>query len=329
MQYFNISWIRFQVQTEVLIYFFILLFILNGGFFVKKIFIALVAVVVVAVSAFGAVTIKKSISEKSNLKINEKSSLSEIIEFYNRSVKNSKDYKDFNLDVNTSVQLDEISSSSTFLNEMLSAIMGYNVGDIRDETQNFSFKNGTDANHPEKTPRNTIQPADSYIESFNESFLLLKSVSCDKDYAMLSFEVKDETADLDRVVTAINPIIKGQAVSDKSAIAALAPNHSHFIDVGDIMSTVVDMLGVNDMVNASDNQKKESTASAGSKPISIDGGKCVIGNTEISAIADSNELLHSVIITVPVELKAGFNLMGNVIETSIRIMVVQTYTFIY
>ncbi len=329
MQYFNISWIRFQVQTEVLIYFFILLFILNGGFFVKKIFIALVAVVVVAASAFGAVTIKKSISEKSNLKINEKSSLSEIIEFYNRSVKNSKDYKDFNLDVNTSVQLDEISSSSTFLNEMLSAIMGYNVGDIRDETQNFSFKNGTDANHPEKTPRNTIQPADSYIESFNESFLLLKSVSCDKDYAMLSFEVKDETADLDRVVTAINPIIKGQAVSDKSAIAALAPNHSHFIDVGDIMSTVVDMLGVNDMVNASDNQKKESTASAGSKPISIDGGKCVIGNTEISAIADSNELLHSVIITVPVELKAGFNLMGNVIETSIRIMVVQTYTFIY
>ena len=295
----------------------------------KKIFIALVAVVVVAASAFGVVTIKKSISEKSNLKINEKSSLSEIIEFYNRSVKNSKDYKDFNLDVNTSVQLDEISSSSTFLNEMLSAIMGYNVGDIRDETQNFSFKNGTDANHPEKTPRNTIQPADSYIESFNESFLLLKSVSCDKDYAMLSFEVKDETADLDRVVTAINPIIKGQAVSDKSAIAALAPNHSHFIDVGDIMSTVVDMLGVNDMVNASDNQKKESTASAGSKPISIDGGKCVIGNTEISAIADSNELLHSVIITVPVELKAGFNLMGNVIETSIRIMVVQTYTFIY
>ncbi len=295
----------------------------------KKIFIALVAVVVVAASAFGAVTIKKSISEKSNLKINEKSSLSEIIEFYNRSVKNSKDYKDFNLDVNTSVQLDEISSSSTFLNEMLSAIMGYNVGDIRDETQNFSFKNGTDANHPEKTPRNTIQPADSYIESFNESFLLLKSVSCDKDYAMLSFEVKDETADLDRVVTAINPIIKGQAVSDKSAIAALAPNHSHFIDVGDIMSTVVDMLEVNDMVNASDNQKKESTASAGSKPISIDVGKCVIGNTEISAIADSNELLHSVIITVPVELKAGFNLMGNVIETSIRIMVVQTYTFIY
>lgn len=329
MQYFNISWIRFQVQTEVLIYFFILLFILNGGFFVKKIFIALVAVVVVAASAFGAVTIKKSISEKSNLKINEKSSLSEIIEFYNRSVKNSKDYKDFNLDVNTSVQLDEISSSSTFLNEMLSAIMGYSVGDIRDETQNFSFKNGTDANHPEKTPRNTIQPADSYIESFNESFLLLKSVSCDKDYAMLSFEVKDETADLDRVVTAINPIIKGQAVSDKSAIAALAPNHSHFIDVGDIMSTVVDMLEVNDMVNASNNQKKESTASAGSKPISIDGGKCVIGNTEISAIADSNELLHSVIITVPVELKAGFNLMGNVIETSIRIMVVQTYTFIY
>ena len=79
----------------------------------KKIFIALVAVVVVAASAFGAVTIKKYF-EKSNLKINEKSSLSEIIEFYNRSVKNSKDYKDFNLDVNTSVQLDEISSSSTF-----------------------------------------------------------------------------------------------------------------------------------------------------------------------------------------------------------------------
>ncbi|MDE5670739.1 MAG: hypothetical protein K2I14_04660, partial [Eubacterium sp.] len=217
----------------------------------KKICIALIAVALAAASVFGAVTIKKSISEKSNLKINEKSSLSEIVEFYNRSVKGSKDYKDFSLDVKTSIKLDEINSSSSFLNEMLSTIMGYKVGDTREETKSFSFETGVDADHSEKTPFNVIQPANSYIENFSESSLLLKSLSCDTDYAMLAFEVKSETAELDRVVTAINPIIKGQADSDTSAISALAPNHSRFIDVGDIMSTVVDMLGISDMISGS------------------------------------------------------------------------------
>ncbi|MDE5671102.1 MAG: hypothetical protein K2I14_06540, partial [Eubacterium sp.] len=106
-------------------------------------------------------------------------------------------------------------------------------------------------------------------------------------------------------------------------------NHSRFIDVGDIMSTVVDMLGISDMISRYEIQNKEKTPRSCNKSVSIDGGKCVIGNTEISAIADSNELLHSVIITVPVELKAGFNLLGNVVETSIRITVVQTYSFSY
>lgn len=295
----------------------------------KKICIVLFAVVLAAASVFGAVTIKKGISEKSNLQINDKSSLSEIIEFYNRSVKGSKDYKNFSLDVKTSVKLDEVNSSSSLLNEMLFAIMGYKVGDIKEETQSFSFENGVDVNHSKKTPLHVIQPANSYIENFSEGALFLKSLSCDSDYAMLAFEVKSETAELDRVVTAINPIIKGQDASDKSAIAALVPNHSRFIDVGDIMSTVVDMLGIREMINGSDSPNKENTEVSGQKSVSIVGGNCVIGNTEVSAIADSNELLHSVIITVPVELKAGFNLLSNVIETSIRITVVQTYSFSY
>ena len=295
----------------------------------KKGLIVIVAVALIAASVFGVVAVKKDVFSKNSFKIDEKSSLSEIVGFYSNSVKSSKNYKDFGLDVTTSVKLEEIGSSSTMLNEMLSAIMGYKVGDVREETQSFTFANGMDINHSEATPLSVIQPAASYVESFNEASLLLNSVSCEEDYALLSFNIKNETADLDSVVAAINPIIKGETVTDKSAITALAPNHSDFIDVGDIMSTVVNMLGISDMVNHSDSDTKEKTSVSGSKTIGVNGGECVIGNTEISAYADHNELLHSVMITAPVELKAGFKLMNNVIETSIRITVTQVYTFNY
>lgn len=295
----------------------------------KKVLIAAVAVLFIGASVFGVIAVKNKASDKSNLKINEKSSVNEIVAFYNNSVKNSKNYKDFDLDVKTTIKLDEINSSSTLLNEMLSSIMGYKVGDTRDETRSFSFKNGMDAENSEKTPLGVIQPANAYIESFNASSLVLKSVLCDGESASFSFEIKNETADLDSVVAAINPIIKGQTASDYTQLAALAPNHSKFIAVGDIMSTVVDMLGISSMVNDSGSQKKESSSASGNKSVSIVNGKCIIGNTEISAIAGSNEVLHSVIISVPVELKAGFKLLNNTIDTSIKITVVQTYDFNY
>lgn len=299
------------------------------GDFMKKVLIAAVAVLFAAASVFGVVTFKNKVLDKNRLKINEKSSVSEIVAFYNNSVKNCKNYKDFGLDVKTSVKLDEINSESMILNEMLSSIMGYKVGDSREETRSFSFKNGVDAKDSEKTPLSVIQPANAYVENFNASSLALKSVLCDDESASLSFEIKNESADLDSVLAAINPIIKGQTVSDHSQIAALAPDHSKFIDVGDIMSTVVDMLGISNMVNGSDNQNKDSVSNSGSKSVSIVDGKCIIGSTEISAVADSNEVLHSVAISVPVELKAGFKLVNNIIETSIQITVVQTYYFNY
>ena len=296
----------------------------------KKGLIALVAVAVIAASVFGvAAAAKKDVLSKNSFRIDEKSSLSEVVELYNNSVKNSKNYKDFRLDVTTSVKLDEISSSSTMLNEMLSAIMGYKAGDVREETQSFTFENGMDIKNAGETPLSVIQPADSYIEGFNEASLLLNSVIPEDDYVLFAFDIKNETADLDSVMAAINPIIKGETITDKSAITALAPNHSSFIDVGDIMSTVVDMLGISDMVNNSDSDNKAKASASGSNSIGINGGECVIGNTEISVYADSNELLHSVMITAPVELKAGFKLMNNIIETSIRITVKQTYTFNY
>ncbi|MBD5082597.1 MAG: hypothetical protein HDT34_00230 [Clostridiales bacterium] len=295
----------------------------------KKIIIAFIAVALIIASVFGAIAIKNKVSEKNGFKINATSSLYEVVDFYNSSVKTSKDNQNFGLDVTTSVKLDEINSSSKMLNEMLSAIMGYQAGDVRTDMRSFVFENGVDTHNTEATPFSVIQPASSYIEGFNEAALLNQSVLFEEDNALLSFEIKNESADLDSVIAAINPIIKGQTVTDKSAITALAPNHSAFIDVGDIMSTVVDMLGISDMVNSSDGDNKENKSASGSKSIGINGGECVIGNTEIAAYADSDGILYSVMITVPVELRAGFKLMNNVIETSIRITVTQTYMFNY
>lgn len=294
----------------------------------KKGLAALIAVILIVASVFGAVAVKNGMFSKNKFKIDEKSSIGEVVAFYNNAVKNSKDYKDFSLDVTTSVKLDGIDSSSAMLNDMLSAIIGYKVGDTRSETNSFSFVNGV-MNNSDFTPLSVIQPANAYVENFKETSLLLNSVSVTDDYAQLSFEIQNEKADLDSVVAAINPIIKGETVTDKSAIIALAPNHSDFIDVGDIMSTVVNMLGISDMINSSDNDNEGKKATTSSKSIGVDGGECIIGNTEIEAYTDSDELLHSVMITVPVELKADFRLLSSIIETSIRITVTQTYALNY
>ncbi|MDE6413678.1 MAG: hypothetical protein K2K42_07325 [Eubacterium sp.] len=280
----------------------------------------------IATSVFGGIVIKNKLSEKNSFKINEASSLFDVVSFYNDAVKKSKDNQNFKLDVKTTVKLEEINSQSSLLVKILGEIIGYNVGDVRENTESFSFVNGVAEDNASATPLSVIQPADSYIESFKEAALSGNSVLVGDEIAMLSFNLSKETADFDAVTAAIMPIVKGQKVSDQSAITALAPVHSDFINVGDVLSTVVDMLGISKMINSSSDDSKESSSS-GSSAVSIAGGECAIGETEISAAIDENGLLNSVIITAPVELKANFKLMDQVLETSIRIKVEQMYNF--
>ena len=241
--------------------------------------------------------------------------------FNTSAVSNSKNNKNFDLNVTTSVRLDDIDCPNILLKEALAILIGYEVGDTERKTDSFSFTNGTDAGSSAVTPLSVIQPADSYIEKFNQSALLLNEVSLNKNSADISFEIKSETADLDQVTAAINPILKGQTDFDKSAISALAPNHSDFIDVGDILTTVVDMLGINKMMNSSEK------SSVSMKAIGIAGGKCFIGNTEISAGIDENKLPNEILITAPVKLNADFKFMSITINATISITVMQRYSF--
>ncbi|MDE6660128.1 MAG: hypothetical protein K2K01_08470 [Eubacterium sp.] len=289
----------------------------------KKFLISVIAVVLIVASVFGAFVVKNKFSEKSNFRINETSSLADVVGFYNDAVKKSKENQNFKLDIKTKVALEDINCQSALLVKVLSELIGYQVGDVRENTESFSFVNGVDQEKASATPLRVIQPADSYIESVHQNSLSMQSVLDGDEMILLSFNIAKETADLDTVTTAINPIIKGQEVTDKSAITALAPAHSDFIDVGDVLSTVVDMLGISNMVNGSSNQK----SSSGGGVVGIAGGECSIGTTEISASIDKNELLNSVMISAPVELKANFKFMSQVIETSIRIRVEQSYDF--
>lgn len=295
----------------------------------KKIVISVVAAVLIAASVFGIFAVKDKMFFKNHSVINEKSSLNEVIEFYSESVKKSKDHKNFNLEVTTSISLDEINSPNIFLNEVLPTIIGYQVGDEREETKSFSFKNGVDINNSSVTPFGVIQPSNSYIEEFSAESLLLKSVSCTNKYTSISFEAEKETADLDDVISAINPIIQGFGSADKLAVTALAPKHSAFINIGDVLSTVVDMLGISEIVNNSGSENKETASDSKSISVGVNGGKCSIGETEFSADIDENENMSSVKITVPVELDADFKFMNSNIEASICVTVVQTYSFSY
>lgn len=253
-------------------------------------------------------------------RLKEDASAEQVVTFYSEAVKNSKNSGNFKLDVKTTVELNTVNSGVTLLDNALVAIMGYKVGDSVKSSKSFSFENGRDSeNH---TPMSVIQPAGAFIENFNENAITVKSISNDEN-TRFSFVIKKESAQLDAVTKAIIPIIKGQENADKSAVVHLAPNHSVYIDVGDILSTVIDILGIENMINGSGSEK----ASSSNTTIGIDGGKCSLGETEFTVETDENNLLKSVSFSAPVELNANIKFMNNIFSTVIGITVSQVYTF--
>lgn len=260
--------------------------------------------------------------------INSSSTAEEVVDFYANAVKNSKNKGDFSLDVTTSITLESIDSSANILKDVLESIIGYKVGDSRQSTLSYNFSGAADISDSSKTPLSVIQPAGAFIESFDKNAVTVKTVEGSKDISF-SFEIAKESADLDTVMAAIRPILKEQEPADKTAIFNLAPNHSAFIDVGDILSTAIDILGISSLINMGGNDNSESTASDSSfgQTLSINDGICSIRNMEICALVDENNLLQFISINAPVELNADINFMGNNINTTICVNVIQRYIF--
>ncbi len=259
--------------------------------------------------------------------ISNSSTAEEVVDFYADAVKNSKNSRNFNLDVVTTIKLLSIDSSAVILKDVLESVMGYKVGDSRQSRENFSFSGGTDVSDASKTPLNVIQPAGTYIETFNSASVKVKAVDGIKAYS-LSFETAKESAPLDTVMNAIRPILKGEQPADKTAIFNLAPVHSAFIEVGDILSTAVDILGISSMMNMGNgNSQKNGSASGSNQAIRIEKGVCSIDTMEIRAEIDENRLLKSVTVIAPVELNADIYFMGNMVNTTIRVHVLQKYAF--
>lgn len=254
------------------------------------------------------------------LNINDKEpSADKVVALYADAVNKTKSKSNFKLDVTTVIALEAISSEAALLNDMLEIIMGYSVGDTESSTQSYAF---SEKENNFETPLDIIQPAGSLIENYNADYVLNPLYS--DEIGMLSFDVKGETAVLDKVMTAINPILKNQPVADNSEINALAPNHSSYINVGNILSTAIDMLGINELING---EKSGSSDASGDKTVRISGGSCSIDDMNITAEIDESGFLKSVNINAPVELNAVMLFMNNSINSTIRITVTQTYKF--
>lgn len=263
--------------------------------------------------------------KKGQAAIHGASTPEEVIDFYANAVKNSKNKSDFSLDVTTTIKLESIDSSANILKDMLESIMGYKVGDSRSDTSSYHFSEAADVSDSLKTPLSVIQPAGSFIEIFDRNAVKVKSVE-GSDEVSFSFEIARESADLDTVMNAIRPILKKQETVDETAVFNLAPKHSAFIDVEDILSTAIDILGISNLINMNGNETS-APAPSGSKAISIANGICSIGNMEISAIVDEENLLKFVAVHAPVELNADINFMGTIINTTICVNVTQNYMF--
>lgn len=248
----------------------------------------------------------------------------EIVDIYANAVKNSKNSTDFNLEITTSLKLESISSSANLLKDMLESVMGYKVGDIKESESSCRFSNGADSADASKTPLNVIQPAGAYIDNFNVSAVTVNYAETDGE-TMLSLKIAKESENLDTVMNAVRPVLNGQDNYDKTAVNNLAPNHSDFIDVGDILSTSVDILGIGALMGSGSGET--SGKPSANRPIKIMNGVCSVDDTEIQAMINENGLLESVSVTAPVELNANIEFMGNLVNTTIRVIVFQNYAF--
>ena len=287
----------------------------------KKVIISIAALAVVIAAAV-LILVNVNFFDKKPV-LDASSSPEEIIAFYADAVKNSKEKSDFSLDVETTVELKAVNSRSQLLNAMLEGIMGYKVGDKENKTETITFSNGTASDNSLLTPFSVIQPSDAFVENVDYSSLSSTEVDNNDNSTTLSFMIKDETADLDSALAAINPILKGE-VTNSSALMRLTPHHAKFIDVDDIFATVIDMLGVDSLINnnGSDNS---SASSDGKKAVQILNGECSIGSSQMIADVNDNNCLNEVIIKVPVEFHAVIKFMNNNIDT----VTVRGFTALY
>ncbi|MDE7124756.1 MAG: hypothetical protein K2N83_04645, partial [Eubacterium sp.] len=242
----------------------------------KKVIISII--ILAAVAAGVLVLVNGNFFDKKTI-IDSSSTPEEIVSYYANAVENSKNNINFTLDVATSVELKNINSSAVILNTMLEGIIGYQVGDVERNTEKFTFSNGVSLEDSELTPLDIIQPEGTYIESVNYNSISSATADNQTDSVSVSFEIADETADLDSVLEAINPIIRGE-VTNSSALMKLTPYHAKFIDVDDVFATITDMIGVNNLIGSN---KSTVSSDSSSKAIEILSGECSIGKSQIIA----------------------------------------------
>ena len=288
----------------------------------KKIVISIIVLAAIAAAAV-LILVNGNFFDKKTI-IDSSSTPEEIVLYYADAVKNSKNNMDFALDVATTVELKSINSSAVILNSMLEEIIGYKVGDAESNTEKFTFSNGVSSDNSLLTPFSVIQPESAYIESVNYNSIRSVTVDNQTDSALISFEITDETADLDSVLEAINPIIRGE-VTESSALMKLTPYHAKFIDVDDVFFFFSDMLGVNNLIGS--NKSTASSQSSGSKAIEILSGDCSIGSSQIIADVNESNCLNKVTMKIPVEFHAVIKFMNRNIDTVIQIEVLQHYSF--
>ncbi|MDE6124738.1 MAG: hypothetical protein K2G22_05865 [Eubacterium sp.] len=283
----------------------------------------IISIIILAAAAAGVlILVNGNFFDKKTI-IDSSSTPEEIVSYYANAVENSKNNINFTLDVATSVELKNINSSAVILNTMLEGIIGYQVGDVERNTEKFTFSNGVSLEDSELTPLDIIQPEGINIESVNYNSISSATADNQTDSVSVSFEIADETANLDSVLEAINPIIRGE-VTNSSALMKLTPYHSKFIDVDDVFATVTDMIGVNNLIGSN---KSTPSSDSSSKAIEILSGECSIGKSQIIADINENNCLNKVTMKIPVEFHAVIKFMNRNIDTVIQIEVLQQYSF--
>lgn len=88
------------------------------------------------------------------------------LQLYTDAVENLKSEEIFDLKLTTSVELEEISCSLSAFDSILKKVVNHRLGDMEDEIEKLSFKNGVLVSDHTIVPKNIVQPVNSDINDY-------------------------------------------------------------------------------------------------------------------------------------------------------------------
>ena len=293
---------------------------------IKMNMVALISLFVVIAFVFNGCT-----NADSPLAENEKSE--KALKYYKTAVEKTKNEKNFDLKLTTSVSLKEFDCSVSIFDSVLKKAFDHRLGDIEDSVDVYHFVDGILKEDKTIIPYNIIQPANSDINPDLFDGIKFSRIYYEGDIEKVRLVIAEEQKSVDEVMAVFTSLAEEVGNNydirkDYPQVNALAKYHSNFIDLMSVAPRITELMSINNNHEHDPNDTVPNYGEFG-KTTKIEDGVIYLGDTMITVDFDDDSRLSKVIINAPIGVDVNVRIIQNNFKAIARFMVSQTYEFSY